>query len=67
MYGKTLSIPDNIMLSWFTLAADAEDSYVDEISKKLDSCSINPMELKRELARKIVTIYYLIPLFSISS
>ena len=58
MYGKTLSIPDNIMPSWFTLAVDAEDSYVDEISKKLDSNSINPMELKRELARKIVTIYY---------
>ena len=58
MYGKTLSIPDNIMASWFTLAVDAEDSYVDEISKKLDSNSINPMELKRELARKIVTIYY---------
>ena len=58
MYGKTLSIPDNIMASWFTLAVDAEDSYVDEISKKLDNNSINPMELKRELARKIVAIYY---------
>ena len=58
MYGKTLSIPDNIMASWFTLAVDAEDSYVDEISEKLDSNSISPMELKRELARKIVTIYY---------
>jgi len=58
MYGKTLSIPDNIMPSWFTLAVDAKDSYVDEISKKLDSNSINPMELKRELARKIVAIYY---------
>ena len=58
MYGKTLSIPDNIMPSWFTLAVDAEDSYVDEISKKLDNNSVNPMELKRELARKIVAIYY---------
>ena len=58
MYGKTLSIPDNIMPSWFTLAVDAEDSYVDEISKKLDNNSVNPMELKRKLARKIVTIYY---------
>ena len=58
MYGKTLSIPDNIMPSWFTLAADAEDVFVDEISKKLDNNSINPMEVKRELARKIVSIYY---------
>ena len=58
MYGKTLSIPDNIMLSWFTLAADVDKNYFDEVSEKLEDGSINPMGLKRELARKIVTLYY---------
>ena len=58
MYGKTLSIPDNIMLSWFTLAADVDKNYLDEVSQKLEDGSINPMGLKRELARKIVTLYY---------
>ena len=58
MYGKTLSIPDNIMLSWFTLAADVNKNYLDEVSQKLEDGSINPMGLKRELARKIVTLYY---------
>ena len=58
MYGKTLSIPDNIMLSWFTLAADVDKNYLDEVSQKLEDGSINPMELKRELARKIVTLYH---------
>ncbi len=58
MYGKTLSIPDNIMLSWFTLAADVDKNYLDEVSQKLENGSINPMGLKRELARKIVTLYH---------
>ena len=58
IYGKTLSIPDNIMLSWFTLAADVDKNYLDEVSQKLEDSSINPMGLKRELARKIVTLYH---------
>ena len=58
IYGKTLSIPDNIMLSWFTLAADVDKNYLDEVSQKLEDGSINPMELKRELARKIVAVYH---------
>ena len=58
MYGKTLSIPDNIMLSWFALAADVDKNYLDEVSQKLEDGSINPMELKRELARKIVVVYH---------
>ena len=58
MYGKTLSIPDNIMLSWFTLAADVGKNHLDEVSQKLEDGSINPMGLKRELARKIVTLYH---------
>lgn len=58
MYGKTLSIPDNIMLSWFTLAADADKHYVDEIKRKMENNKVNPMELKRDLARKIVAMYY---------
>ena len=58
IYGKTLSIPDNIMLSWFTLAADVDKNYLDEVSQKLEDGSINPMGLKRELARKIVMLYH---------
>ena len=58
MYGKTLSIPDNIILPWFTLAADVDKNYLDEVSQKLEDGSINPMGLKRGLARKIVTLYH---------
>ena len=58
MYGKTLSIPDKIILSWFTLAADAADAVLEEVKNRLNDTSINPMGTKRELARKIVELYY---------
>lgn len=58
MYGKTLSIPDNIIFSWFNLATNIDSSELENIKKKLESDSINPMEIKRLLARKIVEFYY---------
>ena len=58
MYGKTLSIPDESMLSWYTLAADADETIIEDVKIKLSDSSINPMEIKRDLARKIVELYY---------
>ena len=58
IYGKTLSIPDNVMLSWFTLAADADNQYIEEVEQKIKNNNVNPMELKRDLARRIVSLYY---------
>ena len=58
MYGKTLSIPDESMLSWYTLATDADETVIENVKIRLSDSSINPMEIKRELARKIVELYY---------
>ena len=58
IYGKTLSIPDESMLSWYTLAADADETILEDVKTKLSDSSINPMEIKRDLARKIVELYY---------
>ena len=58
MYGKTLSIPDEIILSWFTLAAASADAVLEDVKNRLNDTSINPMDTKRELARKIVELYY---------
>ena len=58
MYGKTLSIPDEVILSWYTLAVDVDQSQLNEIEEKLNDRSTNPMDIKRKLARKIVALYY---------
>ena len=58
MYGKTLSISDNMIVKWFTLAADADETVVKSAESRLADSSINPMEVKRELARAVVELYY---------
>ena len=58
MYGKTLSISDDMILKWFTLAADADESVTKSVKKCLDDSAVNPMDVKRELARAVVALYY---------
>ena len=58
MYGKTLSIKDDMILKWFTLAVNTKPDMIKEIESKLLDPSINPMIYKRKLARKIVEMYY---------
>jgi len=58
MYGKTLSISDDMIVKWFTLAADADETVVKSAESRLADSSINPMEVKRELARSVVELYY---------
>ncbi len=58
MYGKTLSISDDMIVKWFTLAADANEAVVKSAESRLADSSINPMEVKRELARAVVELFY---------
>ena len=58
MYGKTLSISDDMIMKWFTLAADADESVVKNAEERLAEPSVNPMEVKRDLARAVVELYY---------
>ena len=58
MYGKTLSIPDNLIYTYFELVTDASIEELAEIKKQLQDSSVNPRDLKRKLARKIVEMYH---------
>jgi len=58
MYGKTLSISDKMILKWFVLAADANSETLENAKRNLEDKTLNPMIIKRELARKIVTLFY---------
>ena len=58
MYGKTMSIPDTMIERYFLLAANADKAEMKRIQSQLADKSINPRELKRELALEIVTMYY---------
>jgi tyrosyl-tRNA synthetase len=54
-FGKTLSIPDDLMKEWFTLLTDGTQS---EIEMLCDTTKTHPMLAKKTLARDIVTFYY---------
>ena len=58
MYGKIMSIPDTMIKRYFLLAANADKAEMKRIQSQLADKSINPRELKRELALEIVTLYY---------
>ncbi len=58
MYGKTLSINDNLIFKWYTLALDCDSDKLEKIKSKLSDPNKNPMVVKRQLARDIVEFYY---------
>ncbi len=54
MYGKTMSLPDAVMMDYFELVTDVPDEQLAEMQEALRTRSVNPMELKMRLAREIV-------------
>jgi tyrosyl-tRNA synthetase len=54
MYGKTMSIPDDLMENWFELCTDVP---MDEARALLGSGG-NPRDAKQRLAREIVALYH---------
>jgi tyrosyl-tRNA synthetase len=58
IYGKTLSIPDNLIYEYFVLTTDASFAQLATIRKDLDGRSANPRDIKRKLARTLVTLYH---------
>ena len=58
MYGKLLSISDDMIKKYYKLAVFADKDKLDAIDKKLSDSSINPRDIKRDLARDLVSRYY---------
>lgn len=58
IYGRTLSIPDNLIYPYFELATNVSNAKLAEIKKSLEDGKTNPRDLKRELARTLVTMYH---------
>ena len=58
MYGKTMRIPDELIYPYFELITDVDLNELGKIKKSLEDPKVNPMTLKRELARTIVRMYH---------
>ncbi len=58
IFGKAMSIPDDLIATYYELAADISEKELAEVKKQLQDTSINPMNLKKKLAEALVDLYH---------
>jgi len=58
MYGKTMSLPDGLMLRYFELVTPVSLEELREISAGLTEGRLHPRDVKMRLAREIVAFYH---------
>lgn len=57
MYGKVMSIPDNLIAPYYKLCTDIELGQIDALVQSL-AAGANPRDSKASLAREIVSMYH---------
>ena len=58
IFGKIMSIPDEIMWDYFTMLTDLEISEIDNFRKNVNTGKTNPFDYKKMLGKLIVTEIY---------
>lgn len=58
MYGKIMSIPDSLIIKYYSLCTDYSSKEIKELEKSMKINKINPRDAKAKLAYSIVKIYH---------
>ena len=58
MFGKLMSIPDELMWPYWELVTDKEASGIEEIRKRVAAGSTHPMDVKMSLAQEIIAGFH---------
>lgn len=58
MFGKIMSLQDNLIIRYFELATQLADKELQSIKEGLQSNKVHPMEAKKRLAWEIVKLYH---------
>ena len=58
MFGKIMSIPDELIIPYFELLTDTPTKEIVEIKKAIEDSSGNPMDLKKQVASIIVNDFH---------
>lgn len=58
MYGKLMSLPDELILKYLKLLTDIEEEKIEEIAKKMGEGKMNPKDAKAFLAKNIVAQFH---------
>jgi tyrosyl-tRNA synthetase len=54
MYGKIMSIPDELIVKYARLLTDADEDFLSKMEKEINEKTVNPRDYKMWLAREIV-------------
>ncbi len=58
MFGKLMSLPDQTMRTYFEALTDVSDEELTEFERKMAEGTLNPRDVKRRMAREIVTEFH---------
>ena len=58
MYGKLMSLPDELISSYYEYLTDVPDADITEMTHAMESETANPMDFKKELAHRITTTFH---------
>ena len=58
MYGKIMSLPDELIASYYEYLTDVSDDDIAEMQKAMESRSANPIDFKEELADNITEYFH---------
>src|SRR6266567_5930492 len=57
MFGKMMSIPDELMWSYYELVTDRSGKEIAELKSEVDSGKLHPMDAKMKLAEEVVAVF----------
>lgn len=58
IYGKTMSIPDEVIYRYFELITDVDARELQDIKQQLADAAVNPRDIKKYLGRTLVRMYH---------
>jgi tyrosyl-tRNA synthetase len=61
MFGKLMSIPDDLMWSYYELLTDLSQDEIKALKRKVETGALHPRQAKEDLAKKIVDDFHSAP------
>lgn len=58
IYGKVLSVSDDLMFRYYELLSDLSSPQISELKQKMESGVIHPKEVKKQLARELTARFH---------
>jgi tyrosyl-tRNA synthetase len=58
MFGKLMSIPDELMWNYYELATDRSEQEIAQLKNEVASGKLHPMDAKMRLAEEVVSVFH---------